>query len=90
LSFPSGNLQDATRHNAFGGMLKFPVHAGAVSVRRDVLDTVRWRSFSDLPLFPEHLDKTKGDDWHFCFECLHKFKHSHWFSTAVLYKYRVH
>jgi hypothetical protein len=88
--FPRRKIRDATRHRAFGAVLRFPVHAGAISVRRNVLEKVRWRSFSDLPLFPKYLDKTKGDDWHFCFECLYALKRTHWFSRAVLYRYRVH
>ena len=90
LSFPNHRLQDATKHGAFGGVFSFPIMGGAISVRRSVLANIHWRPFSDLPLFPKHFDQTKGDDWHFCFECLYQMKQAHWFSRAVLYRYRVH
>ncbi len=75
--FPNNNLLDCvTKTNAYS--YKFPTHAGVVSIKRDVLETIEWKNRKDLYYSPNWNNPYyKGaEDYEFCMETLFNFNKS--------------
>ena len=91
LYFPNGDINDAKLVKAYGGHIKFPVHAGVVCIRKDVLKLVKWKTWEDqviAPKPPKEMYKGAGaEDFEFCMDCLFYFKKSA-IIDAPIYFYR--
>jgi len=83
--FPENKLTDCLKYTgAFGGGFNFPVHAGIVSIRKEVLQKIKWKGPNEL-LFAPH-PRTKTEDYEFNMEALYYLK-SHVVIDAPLYYY---
>ena len=82
--FNGGQIGECSRFTAWGepGIQ----HAGACCIRREVLDTVRWKRNDELVLAKVNL--SKAEDFEFCMECAFKLKKSIMLG-AILYQYRT-
>ena len=90
--FPNDNINDAKKQGAYGSGINFPVHAGAVCIRRKVLDFVKWKKRDDQTVIPpprkEGFRGAGNEDMEFCMEALFYLKKSIIINTP-LYFYRV-
>ncbi len=77
--FPNGRLMDCLSVTHAYGTPYGLITAGAVSIRREVLEKVKWRS-------PSELQMLKGEDYEFCMMVLFSFNKSI-IIQAPIYKY---
>lgn len=88
--FPHGIFEECKDiTTAYGGNISFmengvgiPIHAGAVAIRKEVLQQVKWREASEMVLFQHY----RFEDFEFNLEVLYKFKKS-LVIDAKLYQY---
>lgn len=80
--FPHGQLKDCLAVTGAYGAGYGLIHAGVVSIRREVLEKVKWRDVPDLQL----LGKIATEDYEFCMETLYTFNKALVIKTA-LYQY---
>jgi hypothetical protein len=90
LYFPNNKYPDDARGlGCYGKYMSFPVHAGAVCIRRNVLDSVSWKRMSEYQIFnPLPLYSYKGayaEDAEFCFDCIWKLNKSAIISLPLYY-----
>lgn len=88
--FPNGVFEECKFiTTAYGGDIGFvedgvgiPIHAGAVAIRREVLQQVKWREADEMVLFNHY----RYEDYEFNLEVLFKYKKS-MVIDAKLYQY---
>ena len=78
--FPNNTISEAKKQGAYGGGLNFPVHAGAVCIRKEVLDTIKWKKRDEQTVIPpprkEGFRGAGNEDMEFCMEALFYLKKS--------------
>lgn len=75
LYFPNEDVTECRKYTAaYGGGCDFPVHAGVVCIRRELLNEIRWKHPDDLVYAPD--PKTKTEDYEFCMDALFKVNRS--------------
>lgn len=67
LYFPNKKIEDCKKFLAYGHEYE-NVHAGAVCIRKDVLNHIKWKSKDELQYAPE--PRCKSEDFEFCMEAL--------------------
>jgi hypothetical protein len=68
--FPNGILEECKHYNSYGDGF-FPICAGPVSIKKNVLNVVQWKEKCNITL-----TNFKAEDFQFCMEVLHKFNKS--------------
>jgi hypothetical protein len=83
--FPNKILEDCVKSSlCFGGGVQWSVHAGAVCIRKRVLEKIQWKGPENLLFAPD--PKTKTEDYEFNMEALY-YLNSHLIINAKLYFY---
>jgi len=82
--FPNDNMCDCKKFNCYGAGFNFAVHAGAVCIRKELLDLMSWRSATDTILNKKHPTDI-AEDYEFCMEALFKYNKSTIIDAPVYY-----
>lgn len=84
--FPNGDIKECGKISISYGCPPYNQHAGACSIKREILKEVKWRLNNDLVLAPAN--RSKAEDYEFCMEVAYKYKKS-MMIAAKLYAYRT-
>lgn len=88
IHLPNGKLEECTNiTNYYGYGVNYPVHAGAVAIKKDVLKYVMWKNRDELKYSPQWFNRLyKGaEDYEFCVECLKYFNKSMIIDSKIYY-----
>lgn len=90
LYFPNNKYpEDAKGLGCYGKHMKFPVHAGAVCIKREVLNFISWKKMSEYKIFnPLPSGNYKGayaEDVEFCLDCLWELEKNAIINLPLLY-----
>lgn len=90
--FPDGNISKCWDHtHSYGYDLGFDfplIHTGATSIRREVLEKVKWKHPDKLCLSGEGVPRYRTEDYEFCMEVLHTFNKSILINTPLYFYYK--
>jgi hypothetical protein len=71
--FPNRKLEECVSiSKSYGGGFNVPTCAGPVSIKREVLNYVKWKANNEISLCAQR----KGEDYDFCMEVLYRFNKS--------------
>jgi len=79
LYFPNNILKDCIKYcGAYGGGWNIPICAGPVSIKKEVLNDIKWKDRHELSYSPmwNNLNYKGAEDYEFCMEVLYHFKKS--------------
>jgi hypothetical protein len=88
--FPDGDISKCWAHS-YGYDLGFSyplIHTGATSIRRDVLEKVKWKHPNELYLAGSDVVKERTEDYEFCMEILHSFNKSILIDAPLYFYYK--
>lgn len=89
--FPNNKYSDGKAFHCYGELLPFPVHAGAVCIRKEVLNHVYWKKMDQQVIAPKQPKEVYrgaySEDMEFCLDCLWKLNRS-MIVNLELYYYR--
>lgn len=90
--FPDGDISKCWDHtHSYGYDLGFDyplIHTGATSIKREVLEKVKWKHPGDLKLAGAGVPIERTEDYEFCMEVLHTFNKSILIDTPLYFYYK--